>query len=1209
MTSDGVVPDGLIEQAEQLDQQLHQNPSGDLHSSDLPEHICSAIRLLNHAFGSSAAELETSRPPTTDTSESMPKTIGRFEIRELVGTGLFGVVYRVWDPVLKRDVALKVPRIHTTLVDELLRRFLREAEAAARLHHPSLVQVYEAGFEGSVAFICAEFCHGPTLATWLQEQPEPVPPRLAAEMLLRVADGLEHAHRHGILHRDLKPGNILLDYAHPAQTATCDTGPADADSASGHKTCHQKSGEARQCNDDRQPILRVTDFGLARFVDSDESTLEGTILGTIGYMAPEQTAADGSRMSAATDIYALGVILYELLTKQRPIAAESHLEHIRRIHEQVPVAPEKLRRDIPRDLSQICLKCLRKEPANRYLTAAALRDDLQRYLDGQPTVARPVSTVERLMRWGRRSPAVAGLLLTSASALMLLVAQTLHHNQQLSESVRRLSALGREARNASLHASFERKKAEASERQALALAYASNLRLAAESFRADNVTEARRCLEQCLPANGRIDLRGFEWYLLHDRLQSGQSSWQAHQEAVYSCSLRPDGRFLAVGSADHTVRLWDLRSRISRRVLSGHRDEVNKVRYSADASLIATASDDGTARIYDAETGALVGRVETHAAPVHGLDFIGGNHHVVTGGYDGLLCVSSSAGERLAAIDLKHPIEDLDVSPDGRFVAVATGKRVSLRSLPDLAPHPFPAAEFSRNATNVRFSADGRFLAGTMRGPHIHIWDFVNQHRVAVLRGHKSIVHGIEFRQNRPQLVSTGRDGTARLWDLTTAISGKVYSGEPMGSGSLLSLSSHDLVLVARIQSHLDVWNGTRAELIQRVRIAAPKSETVDDCVQMAATGDQNLLFVRSGLRGRLQSFQVTADGLSPLQPPELSVGHTHSDGLLCPAAGGRAMDIRDDGFYLWQVDRSWRRVEAFVDVSNLVACDYNAVAGLIAAVRTDGTVNLWSSETGTLLRQITHLGHGRSLCFLEHGNALAIADAMGTIHVINAESGRVMASLRMADVDGRIHAVTSLQCSPGGTLLAAAVHGGVCVVSSKSWQPVHSMAVSEDVSQVSWQDEDHLLAVGEGGLVSWKLPEQPSTRKVLNTDNRLWSVQLMSDTNQLIATDGAGRIHLAALDRHADTNPRVLGTGCRQLTGARLSDDLSVLAAADHSGTMDGTLHRQSDPLLFVAFSRDGCTLTAGPVAGKNEQTTRFWTIKQRGNPLTGEAARPVQD
>ncbi|MEQ9407979.1 MAG: protein kinase [Fuerstiella sp.] len=1175
MRSDGVVPDGLIEQAERLDQQLHQDQPGDVRSGDLPEHICSAIRLLNRAFGSTSGGLEQSRPPATDASVSLPKTIGRFEIRERVGMGSFGVVYRAWDPVLKRDVALKVPRIHTTLVDELLGRFLREAEAAARLHHPNLVPVYEAGFEGSVAFICAEFCHGPTLATWLKEQGEPVPPRTAAKMLLGVADGLDHAHRHGILHRDLKPGNILLDYARPPQTAIGNTAPAESGSASEPGAHDQQSGEPRPGDDGRQPVPRVTDFGLARFVHSAESTLNGTILGTIGYMAPEQAAADGSRMSAATDVYALGVILYELLTKQRPINAESYLEHIRRVHEQVPVAPEKLRREIPRDLSQICLKCLRKEPANRYSTAAALRDDLQRYLDGQPTVARPVSAAERLIRWARRSPAVAGLVLISVTALMLLVAQTLRHNQQLSESVRRLSALSREAREASERAFRERQRAVTSEQQALALAYASNLRLAAESFRADNVTEARRCLEQCQPASGRLDQRGFEWYLLHSRLKADQSSWQAHHEAVYSSALRPDGRLLAVGSADHTVRLWDLSSRTSRRVLSGHSDEVNKVRYSADASLIATASDDCTARIYDAETGSLVGRIEAHASPVHGLDFIRNSHHVVTGSYDGLLCVSSSAGDRLAAVDLKHPIEDLDVSPDGRFVAVATGKRVSLRSLPDLARHPLPAAEFERNATNVRFSADGRFLAATIRGPHIHIWDFAKRNRVAVLRGHKSIVHGIEFRQDRPQLVSTGRDGTARLWDLTTAISPRVYSRESMSSGPALSLATHNIVLIPASDEHLDVWNGTRAERIQRVRIAAPPSDTVNGCLQLAATDDQNLLFVRGGRSGPLQSFHVTTDGLSPMQQPEISLRKTHSDSILCPSAGGHVMDMRADGFYLWQAVGTWRHVEAFVDVGSLVACDYNAAAGLVAAVRTDGTVNVWSSENGTLHRQITHLGHGRSLCFLEHGNALAIGDAMGTIHVVNANSGRVLASLRMADVDGKTHAVTSLKCSPGGKLLAGAVHGSVCVVSSKSLQPVHSMAVSEDVSEVSWQDEQHLLAAGEGGLVSWKLPEQPSTRRVLNTNNRLWSVQVTSDGNQLIATDGGGRIHLAALDTHADTNPRVLGTACRQLTGARHSDDLSVIAVADHSGeihvlkTADSFLRHEPRKTMEVSAGR----------------------------------------
>jgi tetratricopeptide (TPR) repeat protein len=335
--------------------------------------------------------------PQADGGRGLPAVPG-YEVLGEVGRGGMGVVYQARHLALHRLVALKTIRTRADARPEMVDRFRTEAEAIARLVHPNIIQVYEVGEIDGQPYLALEFVAGGSLARRLDGAP--LPPRPAAELIQVLARAVHAAHRHGVIHRDLKPANVLLA-------------------------------------EDGTP--KITDFGLAKLVGTDRAgqTQTGAVIGTPSYMAPEQASGDHREVGSAIDVYALGAILYEMLTGHPPFRGATPLETLDQVRNREPMPPSRLQPGIPRDLGTICLKCLHKDPAQRYLSAEALSDDVAAFLQGEPIRARPVGVRERAWKWARRHPAWTGLAAVSSFAVLAVLAIFLAYHFRLQRALQR----------------------------------------------------------------------------------------------------------------------------------------------------------------------------------------------------------------------------------------------------------------------------------------------------------------------------------------------------------------------------------------------------------------------------------------------------------------------------------------------------------------------------------------------------------------------------------------------------------------------------------------------------------------------------------------------------------------------------------------------------------------------------------------------------
>ncbi|MFI5455598.1 MAG: WD40 repeat domain-containing serine/threonine-protein kinase [Isosphaerales bacterium] len=706
-----------------------------------------------------------------------------YEILGELGRGGMGVVYRARQVALNRIVALKMILPGGFLSPRQRARFRAEAEAAAQIQHPNIVSIYEVGEYESQPFCAMEYIPGGNLGQRLGGTPQPS--RAVALLIETLGRAVQHAHDQGIVHRDLKPANVLLDRGPETPLEHCRPTIADFGLA-------------------KQVPANHDSHGLDAAVELCRQTQTGEILGTPSYMAPEQAEGNPGLIGPAADIYGLGAILYECLTGRPPFRGQTALDTLEQVRSQEPVPPTRLRPRLHRDLATICLKAMAKAPARRYATARELADDLRRYLDGRPILARPVSRPEKLWRWCRRNPLPS--ILSLAAILFFVVGFLVSAYFAVAEN-----AQAREARAHAGKAELARKRA-VRESALLAIERGRNLAEQADGSRGllwlvrglELATEAddpeltrvvranlasvagglhklRQVLpvgplrERCIFTPDGKSLWVSSWQSQEVRLWEIDSAspgpelpWDHAQAFVLAMS--PDGKLLFTGSGEQS-RLWDAATGRPRDPPLQSHEGIRVAAFAPNGRVLATGSGRGSACLWDVATGQCRARLTGHQAEVMGVAFSPDGRILATGSIDDTVRFwdAETGQPKGKPISLRGQVYALAWSRDGQ--TIITGNAQGTTNFWDVSTGLMQGQPLHhRNVLlSLDVSSDGRIIV-TGSGDHTaRIWDGSSHQTVGNQLIHQGGVSGVALNSASTALATSCDKGLARIWDLVPA--------------------------------------------------------------------------------------------------------------------------------------------------------------------------------------------------------------------------------------------------------------------------------------------------------------------------------------------------------------------------------------------------------------------------------------------------------
>ena len=916
--------------------------------------------------------------------------LGDFQILEELARGGMGIVYKARQRSLDRVVALKLILAGKLASDRDIERFRTEAEATARLDHPGIVPVFEVGRGDGLHYLVMPFVTGSNLSTALA--PGPWPPIQAAAIVRQLAEAIQHAHDSGIVHRDLKPANILID-------------------------------------DRGRP--RITDFGLARRLGRDgHLSGPGQIMGTAGFMAPEQASGRDDEVGPPADVYALGSVLYTIVTGRPPFQSANPVDTLRQVIEEPPARPRDLNAAVPLDLEIVCLKCLEKDPSRRYESAEALADDLSRFLDKRPIQARSIGRLGRGLRWCHRQPSAACALALSAVLLATAVAVPVAVAVRETAAARRLADAHNhiaDAQRSTLRALGDARRRAASSTLDRALI------LAERGEVARGLIWLGESLESATQA-------GADASELVDAIRLEISAWSREVHALRRIILvpspperiafAPDGRLLAASGRDGVVRLWDPETGTRREAEFPHVHPVASLAFEGGGASLRTVDADGKARLWDIASGRLI-----HSGAARPVALVEGPpeparpailriEQTPPSVLEALPPPETSAGPALGSV-LEHlkSVEVTAFSPDGRRIATASRDRTARiwnaatwSPIGSVLHHP-------DQVLDVAFGPDNRVIVTGCADGALRIWGLASDRRVRTLGHGRAITAAVISPDGRT--AATGSEGPGGgsivlTWDVATGEpGGRVFTLDGPIAGLAFGPDGAVLLAADRADGIVTAWDLAGGEILRTFGPGAGEILAIDLDPSGTVLATGGVTPPGPETRGVAQTWDL--DSGRALSEPLAHPGPVRGLAFLGFSGDSILTGGDDRAVFHWSLDDPTSSDLVLLPGGEVLCVARSADGQRIGTGLARGTARIWRAGTWEPSGiQLVHSGGVASMAFSLDGQLALTGSLDQTARFWHAQTGRpVGPALRH---DGPVRVVA---CSPDGQLALTAGEDG----------------------------------------------------------------------------------------------------------------------------------------------------------------------------------------